>query len=321
MAAAWPSDTRGMYLKRAFRFLVLIGCAAVVMAVARPCRAQQQITMAGLKVAVWLPTEKATGADWPVIIFSHGFHGSNIQSTFLMKALADAGYAVFAPNHADAGLGRWKPVVPFASAGQWTDATYADRRRDIEKLIAALKANPRFGSKPYDWDRLGLAGHSLGGYTVLGLAGAWPSWTDNRIKAVLALSPYSAPFIMKKTLGSLHVPVMYQGGTLDFAITPSLRKANGAYDQTPPPKFYIELKGAGHLAWTDLRPAYHSTIVGYSIAFFDHFLKRKPLPNQFAAKNHNIATFRRMDSPTTMPLTSRFPNWPLSDRWFAAVER
>ena len=32
-----------------------------------------------------------------------------------------------------------------------------------------------------------LAGHSLGGYTVLALAGAWPSWKLANVRAVLAL--------------------------------------------------------------------------------------------------------------------------------------
>jgi predicted dienelactone hydrolase len=285
-----------MIRKSSFRHIAAVAAAAIALVIARPCRAQQQITIAHLKVAVWLPSDPSAKADWPVIIFSHGYHGSNTQSTFLMQALAKAGYAVFAPNHADAGWGTWKPSEPFADAGKWTDATYADRRNDIERLIAALRSDPRYGAAPFDWDELGMAGHSLGGYTAMGLAGAWPSWKDDHIKAVLALSPYSAPFLYRKTLYHLNVPIMYQGGTLDAGITPLLRKTGGTYDQTPAPKFYVEFNGAGHLAWTDLRFTYHSVIVDYSVAFFDHVLKGKPFPDRLAIKSRNVESFRKAEN-------------------------
>ena len=70
-----------------------------------------------------------------------------------------------------------------------------------------------------DWDHFGLVVHSLGGYTVLALGGGWKSWKLSGVKAVLALSPYSAPFTVSHTLGDIHIPVMYQGGTLDAGIT------------------------------------------------------------------------------------------------------
>jgi dienelactone hydrolase len=58
----------------------------------------RNLHVAGLDVMAWVPSSDAPG-PWPVIIFSHGFHGCGTQSTFLTKALADSGYAVFAPNH------------------------------------------------------------------------------------------------------------------------------------------------------------------------------------------------------------------------------
>ncbi len=48
---------------------------------------------------------------------------------------------------------------------------------------------------------IGAAGHSLGGYTVVGLGGGWPRWKDGRIRAVLALSPYVQPFMAQHSLG------------------------------------------------------------------------------------------------------------------------
>ena len=99
------------------------------------------------------------------------------------------------------------------------------------------------------------------------------SWRTPGARAVLALSPYTQPYLVHKTLGGLSAPVMYQGGTLDVGITPSLRRAGGVYDASPAPKYFVELEGAGHLTWTDLRSAAHGDInTTYAIAFLDHYV-------------------------------------------------
>lgn len=61
-----------------------------------------QIKLAGRDVALWKPSGPAPETGYPIIVFSHGFGGCNTQSTFLMEALAQAGYLVLAPNHKDA---------------------------------------------------------------------------------------------------------------------------------------------------------------------------------------------------------------------------
>jgi predicted dienelactone hydrolase len=241
---------------------------------------EQTLDLAGLKVTVWSPPAMTTEAV-PTLFFSHGFHGCATQSRFLMSAFAAAGYFVFAPNHRDAtcggGQAHWleRPAMRFGDPKRWNDTTYRDRANDLTALLDALRGDQRFGTR-IDPTRVGLVGHSLGGYTVLGLAGAWPSWKVDGIKAVLALSPYAHPFTAHETLAQLGVPVMYQGGTWDFSITPMIRMPGGAYEQTPPPKYFVEFAGAGHLAWTDMRAGDHDAITAYSIAFMDHFVKGNP---------------------------------------------
>ncbi len=56
--------------------------------------------MAGMNVASWLPDETAYPA--PLILFSHGYHGVNVQCGFAKKLLAQNGYIILAPNHIDA---------------------------------------------------------------------------------------------------------------------------------------------------------------------------------------------------------------------------
>jgi hypothetical protein len=66
---------------------------------------------------------------------------------------------------------------------------------------------------------------------------------------------------------------MYQGGPLDFGVTPTIKRFNGAYELTSSPKYYVEFEGAGHFAWTDLNPIFQPIINQYSLAFFDRYLK------------------------------------------------
>ena len=278
--------------------LALLGAAILStrahIADAQDLPAGHRVQIQGLEVEVWLP-DSTTPGPWPIIVFSHRYRGCNTQSSFLMQALAADGYAVFAPNHLDAECGNlqsWIPryEVPFTDPETWTDATYADRARDIENLLNSLERDPRYHSPPFDWNHVGLVGHSLGGYTVLGLAGAWPQLKDPRIKAVLALSPYAEPFATEHTLRGVDAPVMYQGGTRDSAITPSLSGRQGAYRQTPSPKYLVIIDGAGHMAWVDSRArAKHALIVDYSLAFFDRYLKNRPFPQNLEEPGVGVA--------------------------------
>jgi predicted dienelactone hydrolase len=259
-----------------FRLLIVTACVFVDGAAQA---GQSSVVLQGINVTVWSQPAEANSKQ-PVIIFSHGFHGCATQSRFLMDALASAGYLIFAPNHRDAtcngGNASWlgRPEIPFRNPAAWNEASYRDRAEDVRRLMRAIEADARFRTRA-DLSYLGLAGHSLGGYTVLGLAGGWPSWRLARVKAVLALSPYSQPFIAHHALSGLSAPVMYQGGTRDFGITPAIQKTAGAYDQSPKPKYYVEFDKAGHFAWTDIGVTAHKEIIAYSLAFMDRYVKGK----------------------------------------------
>lgn len=234
----------------------------------------EDLNIGSFHVSVWRPANASGPA--PVVIFSHGFHGSSTQSTFLTKALAAHGYLVFAPDHADSasGLdgGSWKPEVAFRDAERWSPSTYRDRADDVAALVEFLRIDPAW-KELVDLSRVALAGHSLGGYTVLGLAGAWPEWKLPDVKAVLAFSPYCTPYVDHGSLHTLDIPVMYHGGTRDPGITPFVIKGGGAFELTPAPAWYVEFDGAGHFAWSDFNEKYHESIVFYSLAFLDRYLK------------------------------------------------
>jgi predicted dienelactone hydrolase len=305
--------------------VTMFALLAVCPAIAEDCRASavgyKVMHLGDRVVAVWYPTtgqatqyaytsrfsgmvapngpaSMACGKPVPLVIFSHGDLGCGLQSIAFTEDLARHGYVVAAPDHADAFLchivhPRLAPSHPpaqpdFFKPDTWSDATFADRRDDIEATIDGLLSDDDF-QRIIDARNIGVSGHSLGGYTAVGMVGGWSSWIDLRIRAVLALSPYVMPFQTHKTLPDIRVPLMYQGGTVDIGITPFLKGANGAYRQANPPVFFVELRNAGHFAWTNCGNALTTAaclttkvnarlINEYGIAFFDSYLKNKTEP-------------------------------------------
>jgi predicted dienelactone hydrolase len=251
---------------------------SALMILCGPCLAKgEDITLAGRHTVYWAP-KGDDAVRQPLLLFSHGYGGCATQSSFLMQALATDGFWVFAPDHDDARCagahaddGAFS-LRQFFEPETWNDTNYIDRRDNLVDLLNTLRQDARFSGR-IDFSRIGLLGHSLGGYTVLGLAGAWPSWRMPGVKAVLALSPYSQPFNIRHTIADVRVPVMFQGGTRDFGITPAIGKGAGSYEQANPPKYFVEFRGAGHFAWTDLNRRYAASIAAYSVAFFERYLK------------------------------------------------
>ena len=258
----------------------------------------------GLSFRAWLPADFASHHhDVPLILFSHGFGGCAQQSASLTRALADAGYAVLAPNHKDEGCERFlgnlaaalgagglRPEQPFSAPKAWSETTEQSRRDDIVALLAFALSHAPYRDA-IDPARIALMGHSLGGYTALGLAGGWRSWRDPRFKCVLALSPYAAPFVVHDRMGDIAVPVMYQTGTRDIGIGPVLL-GQGGYDQTKDRKYLVVLQGAGHFAWTELNPLFQKTVADYAIAFLDRELRGRPAALLDASPAAQVAQYR-----------------------------
>nr|WKF59422.1 hypothetical protein HUO10_003933 [Paraburkholderia busanensis] len=102
-------------------------------------------------------------ATYPLLVMSHGTTGSADDLDWLASALAAHGYIVAAVNHP--GNNALEPLTREGFVLWW------ERARDLSDVLDGVLADPTFGPH-IDRARIGAVGYSLGGYTVLELAGA-----------------------------------------------------------------------------------------------------------------------------------------------------
>jgi dienelactone hydrolase len=235
-----------------------------------------------------------TCGPFPLVVFSHGLGGCGIQSIFFTETLARHGYVVVAPDHSDAlcsvegtrpASSTWGQQTPVWDPAAWNHNSHVDRRNDIGTIL-----NTMLGESAWkNWvaaDRVGIVGHSVGGYVALGMVGGWKEWNDPRIKVALLFSPYSLPFSIRNTLHAIRVPLMFQGADFDLGITTFIEGPQGAYAHSNAPKYFAKLRAGNHFIWTNLQCAGAASVEtcirtrpeaqlinAYGVAFLDYYLK------------------------------------------------
>jgi predicted dienelactone hydrolase len=99
---------------------------------------------------------------FPLVLLSHGTGGSAMQLAWLGTYLAAHGYIAAAVNHP--GDNSLEPYTLQGFILWWL------RARDLSVVLDHLLADPLFGPR-IDKGRIGAAGFSLGGYTMIEIAG------------------------------------------------------------------------------------------------------------------------------------------------------
>jgi len=103
-----------------------------------------------------------TPAKFPLILLSHGTGGTALSLAWFGTALAARGYIVAGVNHPGNNAAEPYTVEGFS--------TWWERARDLSEVLDALLKDSTFGTR-IDANRIGTAGFSLGGYTMIEIAG------------------------------------------------------------------------------------------------------------------------------------------------------
>jgi predicted dienelactone hydrolase len=151
---------------------------------------------------------KIIDGQFPLVIISHGNSGSPFLYRTISTFLAKNGYIVAMLEH------------------------YGNNRNnnELEKSIKNLQYRPRHLSLTIDYllsenvfgqslatDKIGVIGHSFGGYTALAIAGGTP-WlqsgqqievhNDPRIKALILMAPAAAYYLPENSLDQVNIPIL-----------------------------------------------------------------------------------------------------------------
>jgi dienelactone hydrolase len=205
---------------------------------------------------IWHPKPAETGT-YPLILFSHSSGGGRRQSTFLCDHLSSHGYVVAALDHSEVvapELARKEGETVEEKAAR-QQAWIANRVPDIRFLLDCMLQEANV-----DPQRIGIVGHSFGGWTAL----ATPDF-EHRISAVVALAPAGSsqpkPGILKADLSfnwGRDVPTLYLVAENDISLP--LAGMYELFDRTPATKRMVILRRADHLHFMDNVEQLHETI-------------------------------------------------------------
>jgi predicted dienelactone hydrolase len=191
----------------------------------------------------------------PMLIYSHGSGGLNFISAYITEHLASQGFIVIAANHTGNTA-----IDNFVNATVSQDQNDMNRPADITAEIDGMLARNGDAADPFhnkiDAERIGLFGHSYGGYTALATIGGHSTplgstVPDKRIKATIGLAPYTTRLTAAE-LAAVDVPTMMLVGTKDIT-TPANTNAEVAYDSiSGRPLVLVEMTDAAHQSFTDV---------------------------------------------------------------------
>jgi len=175
--------------------------------------------------------------EFPVVLFSHGFSGFRLQSSYLTSHLASHGMVVVAPDHPSRDL---LNVLGGSASG--------DRPESVDELLQSLDlilAEATTKGSPFeghiDADHVAALGHSAGGGTALGAA------LDDRVDGYVAMAsggPADGADYPDR-------PSFFLAGAIDGVVPPAERTLP-AYEAAPAPSRYLEIASVGHNGFDDL---------------------------------------------------------------------
>ena len=218
---------------------------------------------------IWTPGVEQP-ANHPLILYSHPSGAHRRAATFLCTHLCSHGYVVAALDHSESVAAELKyrtDEAPEQKAVR-VAAVLASRVPDLRFLLHQAPAS----------DRIGLVGHSLGGWTVLATPDVEP-----RIRAIVALAPGGAsnprPGIIRAKLNfawGRDVPTLFLVAENDVCLP--LEGMYEVFERTPATKQLVILRRADHMHFMDNVEEMHETVRNMTFPEYLAWLPREMRP-------------------------------------------
>jgi len=204
-----------------------------------------------LPTDIYVPT---ASTPRPLIMFSHGYHGSPRKFTQLFGAWAAAGYMVAAPRF---------PLTSDRGAPYDSVADLANQPADISFVLTRLLQGPL--RSHIDASRIGAAGLSLGGGTTYNLVEG-TCCRDARIRAAAVFDGLYAP--INGRFEQNRVPLLI--AHIDSDVELPYASAEKSFAASASPKFLLTFHTGIHAEAYENTPSPHDrTAIRTSIDFFD----------------------------------------------------
>jgi predicted dienelactone hydrolase len=199
-----------------------------------------------LETPAYRDVAMAGDGPYPLVLFSHGNNGIRIQSFFFGAHLASHGYIVVSPDHHG-------NTFPDTLAGILDAQVVTNRPLDMRFVIDTFlefNASPAgFFSGAIDADKIGMSGHSFGGYTTFALGNG--DFADPRVKALLPQAP--AAVFDNAFFAGITAPTLIIGGSIDET-TPAAENQQRPFNALPSGArvvAYANLTDGGHFTFSD----------------------------------------------------------------------
>jgi fermentation-respiration switch protein FrsA (DUF1100 family) len=218
-----------------------------------------------LETTVVYPSDGARGQRFPLVVFAHGLGASPAVYRGLADAWATAGYVVALPRF---------PLTTTTAAGGIDPGDVVNQPQDVSFVITSILKASRARRGPLaglvDPKAVGVAGHSLGGITALGVA-ANTCCADPRVKAAVALAGDPLPFPGGRWDYAHAPPLLLVHGTDDELVT--YQASVDVFNRARPPKGIVTISGGGHGDPVSPEAPAFPQVVRATTDFFDGYLK------------------------------------------------
>lgn len=248
------------------------------------------------------------GTALPVVLFSHGLGGTREGYEYLGRHWASWGYVSVHLQHVGSDDSVWRGLAPAEAIAAMNRAAAnpvnaINRPLDVRFALDQLtRMNEEEGPLKgrLDLTRVGMAGHSFGGWTTMAcigqtlpaLAKRTSPLADPRIKAAIAMSAPAPKRDPQRAVANIKVPLMHMTGTLDDSPIGDTKASERriAFDALNGPEQYLVIFiGGDHMVFSGrVRGAeallgmqsgggkddvFRSLIVQGTTAFWDWYLK------------------------------------------------
>ncbi|MGK9175658.1 alpha/beta fold hydrolase [Yokenella regensburgei] len=240
----------------------------------KPEQVGENIAFSGIPA---LRNARPTTPLHPLLLISHGYGGNWRNLNWLAHDMASQGYIVAAVDH---------PGTTTRNKKERDAQQLWERPQDLVAVLNFLTDSPRIAGS-VDPERIAAIGHSLGGWTVMELAGAQfsarrflddckthqalgacklthvlgldkpesaatlsRSQREPRIKAVVSLDLGLARGFTPESLAQINLPVLVMGAQADSDDVPAKLESGYLFDSLPAARRqYVSVTGATHFSF------------------------------------------------------------------------